>query len=178
MSVRKRLKRVDFDDFLILDTYIRSPTVLSVKYLIMLKLLPSIILVLFVTNLHAQEWLVNFEEAKQLAKDEGKRIILSFQGSDWCAPCMKLEKEVWENDEFKTQAEKDYILLKADFPRRRANKLTKDQEKHNASLADRYNKQGFFPLVVILDAEGNVLGKSGYEKKPVSEYLSIFKSFQ
>ena len=42
----------------------------------------------------AQEWLTDFELAKKQASDKNQHIILVFQGSDWCAPCMKLDKEI------------------------------------------------------------------------------------
>ena len=49
----------------------------------------------------AQEWQVDIEKAKQLASKEDRKIVLVFQGSDWCAPCIKLQKEVWDTREFK-----------------------------------------------------------------------------
>ena len=29
------------------------------------------------------------------AQKQNKKIILVFQGSDWCGPCIKLSKEIW-----------------------------------------------------------------------------------
>lgn len=42
-----------------------------------------------------QEWQTDFTKAKEIATAENKPIILIFQGSDWCAPCIKLDREVW-----------------------------------------------------------------------------------
>jgi hypothetical protein len=33
------------------------------------------------------------------------------------------------------------------------------------ALAEKYNKDGFFPLVVVLDKTGKVLAKKGYENQ-------------
>jgi len=46
----------------------------------------------------------DFEQAKTVAAEENKKIILVFQGSDWCAPCTKLDKEIWSAEEFKNYA--------------------------------------------------------------------------
>ena len=100
-----------------------------------------------------------------------------FQGSDWCAPCIKLEQEIWSSDEFKSYAEDHFVLLKADFPKRKKNALVKEQQEANNHLAEVYNKQGFFPFVVVLDKEGKVLGETGYNKVEPKEYIKILTSF-
>jgi thioredoxin-related protein len=125
----------------------------------------------------SQTWLTDFEEAKIIAEKESKKIVLVFQGSDWCAPCMKLDKEIWSTEEFKKHATENYVMLQADFPKRKANKLPEAQQKKNDALAEKYNQQGFFPHVVVLDAAGNVLGKLGYEKIPVSAYFEKIDRF-
>ncbi len=130
-----------------------------------------------IISIQAQNWLTDIEEAKTSAAKENRNIILVFQGSDWCAPCMKLEKEIWNTDEFKEYSKDHFILLKADFPRKRKNKLESVQQEKNMQLAEKYNKQGFFPMVVVLDKEGNVLGRTGYEKMEVSEYIKLLESF-
>ena len=131
----------------------------------------------FVMILNAQEWQTDLNQAKAKAVEEGKNIVLVFQGSDWCAPCMKLEKEIWTNDEFKTYAKDYFVMLLADFPKKRGNALSPEQQEKNNKLAETYNKNGFFPLVVILDKEGNVLGQTGYKKMSPSEYIEHLASF-
>jgi len=37
--------------------------------------------------------------------------------------------------------------------------------------------QGYFPLVLLLDANGKVLGKTGYKKVKPAEYISLLNSF-
>ena len=49
----------------------------------------------------ADGWLSNFEEAKAVAVKEQKDLLLDFTGSDWCAACAALKKEVWDKDGFK-----------------------------------------------------------------------------
>jgi len=125
----------------------------------------------------SQNWLTNFEEAKEVASKNNQNIVLVFQGSDWCAPCIKLDKEIWSTKQFKDLAHDNFVMLKADFPRKKANKLSGDLANQNAKLAGTYNNQGFFPLVVVLDNNGEVLGKMGYEKISPTEYFNKLKLF-
>jgi thioredoxin-related protein len=130
-----------------------------------------------ILSVNAQEWLTNFEEAKKIAEEKNQNIVLVFQGSDWCAPCIKLDKEIWSTDEFKNYAKDHFVMLQADFPKRKKNKLETSQQQKNNSLAEKYNKQGFFPHVVVLNKQGNVLGRTGYKKVSPSEYIKLLVSF-
>lgn len=126
----------------------------------------------------AQEWQANFEEAKKQALDQDKNIILVFSGSDWCAPCIKLDKNIWQSDAFKKEAEENWIIVKADFPRKKANTLSKEQTDHNRKLAEKYNLEGSFPLVVVLDKTGKVLGKMGFKNVSPEEYIKMIHALE
>lgn len=128
-------------------------------------------------SIKAQEWQTDIEKAKGLAAANNRNIVLVFQGTDWCAPCIKLENEIWKSDEFKDYAKEHFVLLKAEFPRRKKNQLSKEQQAKNNLLAEKYNTQGYFPLVVVLDKDGNVLGTTGYKKVTPKEYIDILASF-
>jgi len=136
-------------------------------------------ILLFLTTLptNAQEWITDFEQAKEIANEKDQNIILVFQGSDWCAPCIKLDKEVWSTNEFKNYAKDHFVMLQADFPRKKKNKLETPQQQQNNLLAEKYNKQGFFPHVVVLNKKGNILGRTGYKKVSPSAYIKILNSF-
>ena len=125
----------------------------------------------------AQNWNTNFEKVKKTATEKNQAIILVFSGSDWCAPCMKLETEILKSSEFTEFAKENAVLVKADFPRRRKNKLSKEQQKHNDALAEKYNSNGTFPLVVVLDNKGNVLGKTSYVKTTPTKYIELLKRY-
>ncbi|MDX9853647.1 MAG: thioredoxin family protein [Tenuifilaceae bacterium] len=125
----------------------------------------------------AQEWYYNLEQAKSDALNGDKLIVMVFQGSDWCAPCIKLDKEIWSNPEFRTYWKEHYALVKVDFPRKKQNKPTPEQEAYNKKLAEEFNKSGGFPMVVILDKTGKVLGRTGYKGVSVSEYIEHINSF-
>ena len=129
-------------------------------------------------TVEAQNWETNFDTAKKKATDEGRNIILVFSGSDWCIPCMKLEKEIWESSEFIKESNNHFVLLRADFPKKKNNRLTKEQQEANEHLAEVYNKQGLFPMVAVLDKNGKVLGTTGYKHVSPKEYIAILHSFE
>ena len=127
---------------------------------------------------YGQSWKANFEEAKAMAVQEDKNILLVFSGSDWCAPCIKLDKVVWQSEEFKKEAEKNWIIYKADFPKKRTNQLAPELTEANKKLAERYNKNGSFPLVVLLDKSGKVIGMTGFKNVSAIEYVKLLHSFE
>jgi len=126
---------------------------------------------------YAQEWQNDFAKAKEIASKADKPIILVFQGSDWCAPCIKLDREVWSTEAFKKYASEHYVMLKADFPRKKKNALSEKQTTANAKLAEMYNKNGVFPFVVVLDANGKVLGETSYKKTTPENYIKELNAF-
>ena len=131
-------------------------------------------LLVLVSNIGlAQDWQTDFEEAKKIATEQDKNIIIVFSGSDWCAPCIKLDKTIWQSQAFKNEAEKSWIVVRADFPRKKANALSKEQTDHNRKLAEKFNGEGSFPLVVILDKNGKVLGKMGFKNVSPEEYIKM-----
>lgn len=126
----------------------------------------------------SQNWVNNFETAKKIAKEENKNIIMIFSGSDWCAPCIRLDKNIWQSQEFKEESTNNWVTMKLNFPRKKANQLPADEEKHNRELAEKYNKEGNFPLVVILTPEGKVLGKLGFKNVSPEEYIKLIKEYE
>lgn len=129
-------------------------------------------------NVSAQEWLTNFEEAKEIASKNNQNIILVFQGSDWCGPCIKLDKEVWSTAEFQNLSKDHFVMLQADFPKRKKNMLSDDLQEHNNKLAAQYNPNGYFPFVVVLNPNGKVLGNLGYKKSTPELFFKKLTAFE
>ena len=114
-------------------------------------------------NLPAQEtpgteWHYNLQEAESLAKQQHRLILLNFSGSDWCGPCIRMHKEIFDNSDFHHLADSTLVMLNADFPRMRKNQLTARQQQLNNAMADQYNQKGKFPYTVLLSADGKALG--------------------
>ena|SRR2546423_6333174 len=142
-----------------------------------MKLLISLFFISFLTATN-NEWLTDLGKAKEKATQDNKFILLNFSGSDWCVPCIRLHKEIFDSKEFETFAQKNLVLVNADFPRLRKNQLTKEKTKENEALADQYDHEGKFPLTLLLDANGKVMKSwEGYSnllpEKFVAEINSI-----
>ncbi|AEH02042.1 thioredoxin family protein [Lacinutrix sp. 5H-3-7-4] len=106
-------------------------------------------------------WLLDLEEAKQESLSSNKPILIYFTGSDWCGPCKLLKKDFFNTDAFEEKA-KHFVLLKVDMPRR-IDIITPEQKVKNKLLVKKYNKNGGYPNLVVLNKNLNVIGElSGY----------------
>lgn len=105
------------------------------------------------------EWFTDFRAAQERARAENKPLLVDFTGSDWCPPCMLLEKQVFYQSRFADYAGRNLVVVKIDFPRRKP--LPPEQQAANNELARRFSIQGF-PTILILSPEGKVLGQLGY----------------
>ena len=102
-------------------------------------------------------WETDFNKAQQSAMTEHKLILVNFSGSDWCGPCIRMRKDIFGGNSFIQYAGDHLVLVNADFPRLKKHELSKDQQKKNDQLADKYNHDGIFPLTVLLSPDGKVL---------------------
>ena len=121
-------------------------------------------------------WHNNLDEAKQLAAKEHRYILLNFSGSDWCGPCIRMHKEIFDDPAFHQFGDSTLIMVNADFPRNKKNQLSKEQQALNDKMAEQYNKQGAFPYTVLLDSNGKVLKEwDGYNKGNVASFVGDVK---
>lgn len=110
-------------------------------------------------------WEMNLTNAQKTAAAEKKFILLNFSGSDWCGPCIRMHKEIFSSDSFSGLAESSLVLVNADFPRQKKNQLSKAQQEENDHMAESYNRNGFFPYTLLLNAEGKIIKSwEGYPK--------------
>ena len=142
-----------------------------------MKKIPFIFVFLLIQLSYSQDWQISYERSLYKAKNENKKIILVFQGSDWCGPCIRLSQEIWSTDYFINYSNKKFVMLQADFPRKKKNFLSDELQKSNNLLAEKYNPNGYFPFVVIIDKNENLLGEMGYKKTNPEEFIKIIESF-
>ncbi|MEP6750335.1 MAG: thioredoxin family protein [Bacteroidota bacterium] len=117
-------------------------------------------------------WVTDFEQAKKMAQEKHAHILLTFSGSDWCGPCIRLHHEIFESTAFAAVADNKLVLINADFPRQKKNQLTKEQQQQNDKLADQYNVNGIFPLTVLLNADGKVVKQwEGFPKQGAAAFI-------
>lgn len=120
-----------------------------------MKIFSALFAVLLFTSTYS--WENDFEIASRKAKLENKLMLLNFSGSDWCGPCIRLRKLVFESRVFISYADSNLVLINADFPRLKKNKLSREQQKKNDQIADKYNPKGIFPYTALLDADGKII---------------------
>jgi len=130
-----------------------------------------LLLIFCFTAMSFTQWQPDFETAKKIAKEKHEPILLNFSGSDWCGPCMRLRKEILDNDVFSKMADTSLVMVNADFPRNKKNQLDARMRKQNDALADKYNPEGKFPFTLLLDADGKILKIwDGYPVEGVQQF--------
>ncbi len=107
-------------------------------------------------------WLTDLGKAQAQAKATNRPILAVFSGSDWCKPCIVYEQEVFAKPEFADYAKDRLILARFDFPRQKRNQPSAAQLKLNETAAAQLNREGDFPLAVVIAPDGKVLAKTGY----------------
>ena len=119
-------------------------------------------------------WHDSLNTAISEAKAKDKLVLVNFTGSDWCHFCVKLKDEVFNKQDFKNWAMDNVVLLEIDSPKRK--QLPAAIKEQNQMLKSRFNISSF-PTVLMLDAEGNVKAKMGYEKgKSPAQWVQLAES--
>lgn len=116
-------------------------------------------------------WHTKVSDAIELSKDTGKPIFAFFTGKDWCSWCKKLDRQILSQEVFIEYAKENLILLELDFPRGKRN-LPNDQ----ITLARKFRIQGY-PTVIVMDAETNLLGQTGFEYMSPEDYVTHIQGF-
>jgi protein disulfide-isomerase len=119
-------------------------------------------------------FLTDFEAAKAKAKAEKKLLLVCFTGSDWNRPSIELKREVFAKEIFETEAPKQFVCVELDFPRRK--ELPPELKEQNAKLLEQYKVEGC-PTVIIMDAEGEVIARTGYRSAGAEAYLKQLGEF-
>lgn len=94
-------------------------------------------------------FLDDYALAQKRSAAEGKPIFLDAY-TTWCAPCKRMEAEVFSQDAIKQLLENEFIPLRLDMER-----------EPGATLAKTYNINQY-PTLLILDAKGEVHRGVGY----------------
>jgi thioredoxin-related protein len=137
-----------------------------------------LLLVIWLCGMGQPKWETDFSVARKQAAEQHKFILLNFSGSDWCAPCIQMRKEILEHPEFIAWANSHVILVNADFPREKKHQLPKNLQQQNEKLADQYNAKGVFPLTLLLKEDGSVKKSwEGHPKMSAEKFVQQLNSF-
>lgn len=117
------------------------------------------------------KWETDLAKAQAQAVKDHKLVMLLFTGSDWCPPCIKLEKDVFASAEFATYAAKNLVCVKSESLRK--TKQPEDVVKAHQALAKKYKLEGY-PTLIILNAKGEKVGeKVGYSGGGLKEVTTV-----
>ncbi|NWK56404.1 DUF953 domain-containing protein [Verrucomicrobiaceae bacterium N1E253] len=114
-----------------------------------------------------KDWMTNVDDALAKAKTDKKPVMVEFTGSDWCPPCIMMDKKVFSKKSFVSKASEKFILVKIDIPR-----ADKELSKKNQKVLKKYKVQGV-PTVVLFDEEGKEFNRFTASQYPdVSKFLA------
>jgi protein disulfide-isomerase len=114
-------------------------------------------------------WQTDYKQALAQAAKEKKNVLLDFTGSDWCPYCTQMDKEVLSRPEFEKFAEKNLILVKLDFPRRK--QLPPAESEQNHKLGRQFAIEGY-PTYVLVDPTGKEVRRQvGYLEGGPKEFI-------
>lgn len=102
-------------------------------------------------------------------------ILLIFSGSDWCLPCIQLEKTILSDTVFLNYAEPRLEFLRADFPQRE--KQNAAIIRQNETLAERYNPEGAFPKVLLLHPDRSVWAQLHWKDQTPQSFTQLLDQY-
>lgn len=123
-------------------------------------------------------WLTDLPKAKAQAKAEGKSILLFFHGSDWCPPCVQMQRQVIASPEFAQYARQSLVLVDVDFPEK--TRQSDELRRTNLALKTKFNLnpewgEGFPTLVLLNEAGETVFQETGYAGGGPAEVLAALR---
>lgn len=114
----------------------------------------------FSQGIKSGEWTQDYDAALKLAQKEKLPVLLNFTGSDWCPWCQLMQRNVFNQNDWKQYAKNKIVLVTLDFPKDKA-LVSPEYAARNNRLQQQYGVQGF-PTYIVLDSDGRtVLGKLG-----------------
>lgn len=101
--------------------------------------------------------------------------LIVFEGSDWCAHCYRLEKEILNDSLFMTQIQTHSVVIeRIDFPQRK--KLSDKTRLYNNSIAEKYAFDGNFPTIILARTDSFSYRKINYTNQPIAKFLAEINS--
>lgn len=115
----------------------------------------------------------NLPEALKSAQEHDRSVFMVCSGSDWCGWCRRLEQEVLSSQVFLDNMTNEYELVYIDMPNDKS-LLSDWGKKHNEEVCEKYGVRGF-PSCFILDKDGKIVSRMGYEEGGADKYSKTVK---
>ena len=106
-------------------------------------------------------WFTKHKKALAFAKKQNKPLLILFTGTQWCPPCIYMEKNVFDKPEFREEIIKLAVLLKLDTPSHYKKSLNEKEAtlKQEFKLFAKRYRVASTPTVVIVDSSGKELNR-------------------
>ena len=112
-------------------------------------------------NADEPSWKTSLPEAQAQAKSEHKFVLLYFHGSDWCPPCIEMQRQVFHSPAFAALARQSLVLVDVNFPEK--SQQAAELKSANLALKTRFNVGDNFPTIALLNDSGEtLLQETGY----------------
>ena len=132
----------------------------SLKSFALMLLIASVLPSSLVAESSSSDWMTDYQNALQIAKEQQKPILLHFHAV-WCGPCRSMDRQVLHTPEIKELLGENVIGVKIDSDK-------------NPAIIKKFNI-GALPSDVVIDPEGNVLYRgSGFKSK--NSYVRVVTS--
>lgn len=118
------------------------------------------------------QWSEDVDASLKAAQAGDRDVLMDFTGSDWCHWCQQLDKEVFEEAEFKSGVAAHWQLVKLDFPNGR--QMPEAIKAQNAQWQKKFAIRGF-PTVMLVDAKGRPFGQLGYQRGGPAPFLKAME---
>jgi thiol:disulfide interchange protein len=99
-----------------------------------------------------------FERGLELARSEGRPMLVNFV-VDWCGYCRKMDRETWKHPSV-VERMRDFVAVRVD-----AEEAPRGGGAGGADLAATFGVSGF-PTLLLMDADGRVLSRTGGYQSP------------
>ncbi len=120
-------------------------------------------------------WTTDYKAALAVAANQHRNVFLFFTGSDWCGWCKKLDGEILSTPEFKAYAGAKLVLVELDFPRQK--EQSEAVKSQNQELQRQFKIQGY-PTVIVLNPQGESVGRFGYQPGGPEPFIARLKAFE
>jgi thiol-disulfide isomerase/thioredoxin len=130
------------------------------------------LLLAFTGKAHAQVF-TDPDQAFAAAAGSDKQVLLVFQGSDWCIPCIQLEQKVLSGERFLQFVKDSLVVLKADFPQRK--KIDPALVSQYEKLAEAFNPEGSFPKAILLNAQRKRIAQITIKNPAPETFIAAIK---
>ncbi|MCZ8145049.1 thioredoxin family protein [Flavobacterium sp.] len=141
-----------------------------------MKLSFLLITTFFILNLSFAQVtkLDDWDSAKEQSELSGKKILIILTGAEWCKPCVKMEKNVMENQQFIDYANQNLIIFEINIPRNQ-NYNTKTMKDY-LHFKNKYVTNAL-PIMILVDKNGTEILRISNNLSSLENVLEKLKKY-